>query len=84
MVMHANALACLFGGKYLQYGRTNLAVICLPLSLCLYLSGASILINVHVCVHACNYVTYHQGESSEYHDQQNDHWSYQHLGGCRE
>lgn len=31
-----------------------------------------------------NYVTYHQRESSEHHDQQDDHRSYEHLSGCRE
>lgn len=46
-------------------------------------SGASSWL-VCMCVHAYNYVTYHQCESSKHHDQQNDHRSYQHLSGCRE
>lgn len=35
-----------------------------------------------MCV--CSCVTYHQRQSSEHHDQQNDHWSDQHLRACRE
>lgn len=37
-----------------------------------------------LCIHVYNYITYHQCKSSNHHDQQNDHWSYQHLSGCRE
>lgn len=49
-------------------------------------SAAALLYERRMCMcgHVHNYVTYHQRKSSKHHDQQNDHRSYQHLGGCRE